>query len=120
MVKKSINIDSQSSNEVQSSLNMCLSPTNSNHLPLRYGSAADIPYEEGFNLQSIVQSKPNVSSNDIMNLLNDSKIQQQELLHATCTNGINELLINQAHERENLIGTARKAQQDFIDAMNLN
>jgi hypothetical protein len=97
--------------EVKSSL-----PMNFNHLPIRYGSAADIPYDEGFNLKSILNSKPIIPSNNIMTLLNDNKFPK----HPPLNNNFNELLTNHIRDRENLLQIAKQTQQDFINAINLD
>ncbi|CAF1062360.1 unnamed protein product [Rotaria magnacalcarata] len=87
------------------------SPTQINHFPLRYGSAADIPYGESFDLKSIIDSRPNVPSNNIMDLLKQS---------SACTTNINELLDGATRDRENRLKIAKKTQADFMEAMNLN
>ncbi|CAF1236741.1 unnamed protein product [Rotaria sordida] len=116
IVEKPITHDNQIINEIKPS-----SSINFNNIPLRYGSAADIPYEEGFDLKTILNSKPIIPSNDIMNLLNTNKLQQQQQQqHGFFTNNLNELLISYTRDHENRIQIARQTQQDFINAMNLD
>ncbi|CAF2811913.1 unnamed protein product [Rotaria sp. Silwood2] len=117
MVEKTITNDNQMIKEGKSSLTMSFY-----YLPPRYGSAADIPYDEGFDLKSILNSKPAIPSNDIMNVLNNNnnKLQQKQQQHSSVTNNLNELLISYARDRENLLQKAKQAQQDFINAMDLD
>ncbi|CAF0797425.1 unnamed protein product [Rotaria sp. Silwood1] len=122
MVEKTIFNDNQIINDIKPSLTMSF-----NSLPPRYGSAADIPYDEGFDLKSILNSKPTIPSNDIMSVLNNNnnndnnnKLQQNQQQYSSVTNNLNELLISYARDRDNLLQIARQVQQDFINAMNLD
>ncbi|CAF0994388.1 unnamed protein product [Adineta steineri] len=85
--EKSITINNQSK------------PVNSSYLPIRYGSAANIPYKSDFDLESIV----------------DNNVQKYPTV-----NNINELLIQHVHDRNNLIQLAKQTQQDFIKAIHLD
>jgi hypothetical protein len=90
---------------------------NLSRLPLRYGSAFDIPYDDGFDLKSILSSKPILPLNDVMSLLRDDKIQKQP---PSINNNFKELLLDHARDRENLVKIARQNQQDFMNAINLD
>jgi hypothetical protein len=91
-------------------------PSSSKHFSLRYGSAADIPSEDGFDLKSIVNAKPVLSSNDLITLLDDNQLEN----HAYINNNYNELLISYVNDRENLVQIAKQNQEEFINAINLD
>lgn len=90
------------------------SPTQMNHGPTRYGTAATIPYEENFDLKSILSSKPVIpSNNNIMDLLKETKAQS----HSRHDVDINTLLKDTKRDHERLLQVAKKAQQDFINSI---
>ena len=115
-IEKSMQNANQMTHQVKSLLEKPSLSTNFNQLLVRYGSAANIPHQDSFDLKSILSSKPVMSSNDLMNSVKNSELQQLSVY----TNNINELLIDYTRDRENLIRIARKTQEDFISAMNLD
>lgn len=111
-VSSSIKIDEPVVNDVKQSLE------NSPYLPTRYGSAAIIPYDEGFDLKSLLTRRstlPN-QTNDLVNMLRNDKPKKQFIRD----NSIQQLLIDNDHDRQNLVQIAKQAQQDFINAIRLD
>jgi len=110
-----INIDKPIVNELENSSPLTNSFT---PLPVRYGSAAIIPHNQSFDLKSILTrttNRPN-PSNDILSMLQTSKPKAPLLKE----NSLQQLLIDNDHDRQSLVQIARQAQQDFIDAIRLD
>ncbi|UJR15628.1 hypothetical protein I4U23_002564 [Adineta vaga] len=83
---------------------------------IRYGSAADIPFENSFDYKSILSPKPILSSNNIMTLIRANQSEKS----LDFKNNLNDVLIDYTRDRENLIRMAKQRQQDFIKAMRLD
>ena len=95
--------------------------TSVNYAPLRYGSAASIPHNAGFDLQSVLHGKttgpaPSQQTNDLLQFLNKEKTKTQLPVNRAA----HELLVHSERDRVNLVQAARKAQQDFINAIRLD
>ncbi|CAF0823780.1 unnamed protein product [Rotaria sordida] len=111
-------INQSISNNVKQSLENSSSLINTNQLPIRYGVASIIPHDEGFDLKSILNSKPSlpIQTNDLMNILQDEKSKK----HSCMDNSIQQILTDNNHDLKSLIQSARQAQQDFINAIHLD
>ena len=116
-------IDDQAHEDVLASVtgSSLTSKTNVNHAPLRYGSAASIPHDAGFDLQSILHGKtpgprPSQQTNDLLQYLNREKSNPPLPVNRAA----HELLVHSERDRMNLVQAARKAQQDFINAIRLD
>ncbi|CAF2753733.1 unnamed protein product [Rotaria sp. Silwood2] len=107
-----VKIDQPISNENSSSL------TNTNQLPIRYGAASIIPHDDGFDLKSILVSKPSlpIQTNDFMSIIQDDKSKKTSFKDNT----IQQILINSNQDLKHLLQSAKQAQQDFIDAIRLD
>jgi hypothetical protein len=93
--------------------------TSSNCLPTRYGSAAIIPHDDGFDLKSILSSRPSLSNqtNDILNYLQHEKTKKRVY---TVDDNLHQLLIDNGQDRQSLVQVARQAQEDFMNAIHLD
>ncbi|CAF1139556.1 unnamed protein product [Adineta steineri] len=114
VIDQPIDIDVKTSLENSSKL-----PTNQNYTPIRYGSAAIIPYNEGFDLKSIVNRNsisPDKSSNDLMAILQNDKTTKQSFTD----NHLQQIINDNNYERQSLVHIAKQAQQDFINAIHLD
>jgi hypothetical protein len=91
---------------------------NASSLPMRYGSAAVIPYDEGFDLKSILTDKPILpdQTNDLISILQDGKSKKQFLPAIN----LQQILIDNDQDRQNIVQIAKQAQQDFMNAIYLN
>lgn len=90
-------------------------------LPVRYGIAAAIPYDDEFDLQTVLSAKSSIpfanhSNNDLLQFLQNEK--SKKILPNDSS--INDLLKENSRERNKLVQVARKAQQDFLDAIQLD
>jgi hypothetical protein len=103
-------------NEVKQSLESS-SPisANSPYVPIRYGSAAIIPHDQGFDLKSILTRKSNLPNptNELINMLQNEKSKKCSITE----NNLQQILIDNDHDRQILFKAAKKAQQDFLDAI---
>lgn len=89
-------------------------------LPTRYGIAATIPYDNDFDLKSVLNAKSSIpfanhSNNELQAFL------QKEKSKKAIVNDLplDEILKENNRERNNLVQVARKAQQEFLDAIQL-
>ena len=90
-------------------------------VPLRYGSAAMIPHDDGFDYKSIFESKAspslsNRSNSELLDFLQHEKSRQQPSI----PNDFHDFLHDNDRDRHKLVKAARLAQQDFIDAIHLD
>jgi hypothetical protein len=106
----SITTDKSTVNELENSSN--------SSLPIRYGSAAAIPHNQSFDLKSILTTKTErpKPTNDLLSMLQESKPKNYLLKE----NNLQQLLIDNDHDRQSLVQIARQAQQDFIDAIRMD
>ncbi|CAF3392178.1 unnamed protein product [Rotaria socialis] len=115
----SIKTDQTTVNEAQFS-----SLVNTNPLPTRYGAASMIPRADGFDMKSIINSSSSSSSrpslptqtNDFMSILKDEKTKKQSYNN----DHIRQILADNNNDIKALLQSAKKAQQDFLDAINLD
>ena len=89
-------------------------------LPVRYGIAAMIPYDDEFDLQSVLNAKSSIpfsnqANNDLLMFLQNEK-SKKPIIHDS---QLHDLLKDNSRDRDNLVQVARKAQQDFLDAIQL-
>ena len=106
-------------NELEnSSLSSSSSSSPIRSLPGRYGSAAVIPHNEGFDLKSILSTKPELPkpNNDLLSLLERPKPKNP----LSKDNSFQQLLIDNDHDRQSLVQIAKQAQEDFINAIRLD
>lgn len=113
--------EAQSSVEKTTSLLSSSRTTSDFSVPPRYGSAAMIPHDDGFDYKSIFESKAspslsNRSNSELLDFLQHEKSRQHPSIH----NDFHDLLQNNDRDRQNLVEVARLAQQDFIDAIHLD
>ncbi len=94
------------------------STENSSCLPIRYGSAAVIPYDHGFDLKAVLARKPSlpIQTNDLISILQNNKTKKP----LSKDNNLQQILIDNDYNRQNLVQIAKQAQQDFIDAIHLD
>lgn len=90
-------------------------------LPIRYGVAAAIPYDDEFDLQTVLRAKSSIpfanhSNNDLLEFLQNEKSKKVVLGDSS----ISDLLKENSRERNKLVQVARKAQQDFLAAIQLD
>lgn len=109
-----VTIDKPIINEVKQS-----SFENSSYLPTRFGSAATIPHNQGFDLKSILDSKPSlpVQNNDLVHILQNTQSKKPII---PSNNNIQQILLANDSNRNNLVQIARKAQQDFLNSIYLD
>ncbi|CAF2055479.1 unnamed protein product [Rotaria magnacalcarata] len=113
----SIKADQTTVNEAQFS-----SLLNTNPLPTRYGTASMIPHADGFDLKSIINrsssSRPSLptQAHDFMSILKDEKTKKQSYNN----DHIQQILVDNNNDIKALLQSAKKAQQDFLDAINFD
>lgn len=90
-------------------------------IPVRYGVAATIPYDDEFDLKTVLQAKSSVpfadhSNNELREFLEKSK--SKKIVTGDPT--MSDILQASSRGRANLVEVARKAQQEFLASIILD
>lgn len=110
------------SNECVEETNTKVEPLNKKDAPERFGAAANIPHTYDFDLKSVLenQTSTSISTETGKNELLDYLKETQSKPKPSTNSDLQTLLIDNEYERKNLVQVARRAQQDFLDAIKLN